>query len=76
MPEGQGWKANLNPKSLEVVQAMLEPSLRGSPVTSTYQFERHGYFCVDKDTNGERLVFNRSVPLKDSWAKLEQKAIK
>jgi glutaminyl-tRNA synthetase len=74
--EGQDWKVNLNPKSLEVVQAKLEPSLHGAPVNSSYQFERHGYFCVDKDSHGDGPVFNRSVPLKDSWAKLEQKTAK
>jgi glutaminyl-tRNA synthetase len=76
VPEGQDWKVNLNPKSLEIVQAMLEPSLSGAPIGTSYQFERHGYFCLDKDSAGDRLVFNRSVPLKDSWAKLEQKAAK
>src|SRR5687767_10561316 len=70
VPEGQDWKANLNPKSLEVLPAAkVEPSLRGAGVGSSYQFERNGYFTVDSESTGDKLVFNRSVSLKDSWAK-------
>ena len=73
VPEGQDWKANLNPKSLEVVQAKLEPSLLGVKEGYRCQFERHGYFSVDKDSTAEKLVFNRSVSLRDSWAREQKK---
>lgn len=64
------WKSNLNPDSLKVVSgAMLEPSLARSGVGSRFQFERMGYFCVDLDSTPEKLIFNRTVTLKDSWAK-------
>ena len=72
-PEGQDWKINLNPKSLEVVQAKLEPGLQGVTAGYRCQFERHGYFCVDKDTTAGKLVFNRSVSLRDSWAREQKK---
>src|SRR5689334_4052338 len=73
--EGQDFTANLNPKSLEVVTGTkLEPFLRGAPVLSRYQFERLGYFCVDKDSTPEKLVFNRTVALRDTWAKIEKKS--
>jgi glutaminyl-tRNA synthetase len=69
-PEGD-FLAALNPKSLEVVQhAKLEPSVRGAAPMSRYQFERLGYFCVDPDSSGDALVFNRTVTLKDTWAKV------
>jgi glutaminyl-tRNA synthetase len=69
-PEGD-FVAALNPKSLEVVQhAKLEPSVRGAAPMSRYQFERLGYFCVDPDSSGDTLVFNRTVTLKDTWAKV------
>jgi glutaminyl-tRNA synthetase len=74
VPEGEDWKANLNPKSLEVLQGcQVEPSLLGAAPGSRFQFERQGYFCVDKDTTADRLVFNRTVALRDTWAKIEQK---
>ena len=74
VPEGLDWKVNLNPKSLETIEsAKLEPSLKGARPEDKYQFERHGYFCADKDSTAERLVFNRTVSLRDSWAKVEQK---
>ncbi len=73
VPEGQEFTANLNPNSLEVVpNAKLEPGLRGAAVGSRYQFERLGYFCVDKDSTAEKLVFNRTVGLRDTWAKIEK----
>ena len=72
--EGQEFTANLNPNSLEVIaQAKLEPSLANAPVEGRYQFERLGYFCVDPDSKPGRLVFNRTVALKDTWAKIEKK---
>jgi glutaminyl-tRNA synthetase len=74
-PEGGSFLDNLNPESLEVVaDAKLEPSLKSAQVCAPYQFERVGYFCVDCDSTAERLVFNRTLPLKDSWAKIEKKA--
>ncbi len=72
--EGQEFTANLNPNSLEVIaQAKLEPSLANAPIEARYQFERLGYFCVDPDSKPGRLVFNRTVALKDTWAKVEKK---
>jgi len=72
--EGQEFTANLNPNSLEVIaSAKLEPSLANAPVEARYQFERLGYFCVDPDSKPGRLVFNRTVALKDTWAKVEKK---
>jgi glutaminyl-tRNA synthetase len=75
--EGQDFTANLNPQSLEVVSgAKLEPSLRGAEAGTGYQFERLGYFSVDPDTTPETLVFNRTVALRDTWAKIEKKSEK
>jgi len=72
--EGKDFTANLNPNSLEVVRgAKLEPSLANAAVGSRYQFERLGYFCVDPDTAPGQPVFNRTVALKDTWAKIETK---
>jgi glutaminyl-tRNA synthetase len=71
--EGQDFTANLNPNSLEIVtQAKLEPSLASATVGSRYQFERLGYFCVDLDSAPGNPVFNRTVALKDTWAKIEK----
>jgi glutaminyl-tRNA synthetase len=58
---------NLNPNSLKVVDALVEPSLATAQPGDTFQFVREGYFCVDPDTTADRLVFNRTVPLKDTW---------
>jgi glutaminyl-tRNA synthetase len=72
--EGQEFTANLNPNSLEVIrQAKLEPSLANAPIEGRYQFERLGYFCVDPESKPGSLVFNRTVALKDTWAKVEKK---
>ena len=74
LEEGQNFTDNLNPNSLEVIQhAKLEPSLTNAPAGSRYQFERLGYFCVDPETKPGSPVFNRTVALKDSWAKIEKK---
>jgi glutaminyl-tRNA synthetase len=71
---GQDFTANLNPNSLEAIrQAKLEPSLATAPVGGRYQFERLGYFCVDPDSKPGKPVFNRTVALKDTWAKVERK---
>ncbi len=73
--EGQEFTANLNRDSLEVIaQAKLEPSLANAPIEGRYQFERLGYFCVDPDSKPGHLVFNRTVALKDAWAKIEKKS--
>jgi glutaminyl-tRNA synthetase len=75
--EGLEFTAYLNPASLEVVtNCKLEPSLAGAPPGSRYQFERLGYFCVDKDSTAEKLVFNRTVALRDTWAKIEKASAK
>jgi glutaminyl-tRNA synthetase len=75
LEEGQDALDNLNPNSLEIVNyAKLEPSLAGAKPGDRFQFERVGYFCVDPDSTTEKLVFNRTLPLKDTWAKIEKKA--
>jgi len=72
--EGLDFTANLNPNSLEVItNARLEPSLANAAAGDRYQFERLGYFCVDPDSKPGRPVFNRTVALKDTWAKVEKK---
>ena len=72
--EGESILSNLNPKSLEVIaDAKLEPSLAEAKLEDRFQFERVGYFCVDPDSSPDKLVFNRTLPLKDSWAKIEKK---
>ncbi len=73
----EDFKAFLNPDSLETLNSCrLEPSLAGAPAGSFYQFERQGYFCVDQDSGPGSLVFNRTVTLKDPWAKIQQKGQK
>ncbi|MGB0079549.1 MAG: glutamine--tRNA ligase/YqeY domain fusion protein [Candidatus Sulfotelmatobacter sp.] len=75
--EGQDFTANLNPNSLELItNAKLEPSLASVAAGSRYQFERLGYFCVDPDSKPGKPVFNRTVALKDTWAKVEKKQSK
>jgi glutaminyl-tRNA synthetase len=74
---GKDFTSNLNPGSLEVIRnAKLEPSLAHVPVGLRCQFERIGYFCVDPDSTPGRPVFNRTVALKDTWAKIEKKTEK
>ncbi len=72
-PEGSDFTMFINPKSLEVVHGKAEPSLANSRPGDRYQFERLGYFCADKSSTAERLVFNRTVELRDTWAKLQKK---
>ena len=73
VPEGQDYTVNLNPSSLERLRGVkVEPSLAGAQPGSRYQFERQGYFCVDPDSASGRLVFNQTVALRDSWAKIEK----
>ncbi|WP_420239533.1 glutamine--tRNA ligase/YqeY domain fusion protein [Telmatobacter bradus] len=75
VPEGGSFLDNLNPNSLEVIaDAKLEPSLAEAKLEAHYQFERVGYFCLDRDSAPSKLVFNRTLPLKDGWAKIEKKA--
>jgi glutaminyl-tRNA synthetase len=63
------WKTHLNPKSLEVVKdCKVEPSLASAKAADRFQFERIGYFCIDRDSKSDQLVFNRTISLKDSWA--------
>ncbi|MFP5437652.1 MAG: glutamine--tRNA ligase/YqeY domain fusion protein [Bacteroidia bacterium] len=67
------FKEYINPNSLEVITGYLEPSLKSAEAGERYQFQRLGYFCVDTDTNAEKLVFNKTVGLRDTWAKVESK---
>jgi glutaminyl-tRNA synthetase len=66
------WEDNLNPNSLVKIDGWLEPSLKEAPVGKTFQFERVGYFCPDTDSTAEHPVFNRTVTLKDTWAKINK----
>jgi glutaminyl-tRNA synthetase len=73
-PEGQDFTANLNPESVKVVpNCKVEPSLAAARPGDRFQFERLGYFCADHDSKPGKLVFNRTVTLKDTWAKIQQK---
>ncbi len=69
--DGSTFKDHINPSSLEVIEsAMLEPSLAGAAPGSRFQFERLGYFTADPDSTGDKMVFNRTVTLRDTWAKV------
>jgi glutaminyl-tRNA synthetase len=68
-PEGLDFRSNLNPDSLKTITAQVEPCLHNAKAGDKYQFERLGYFCVDPDSAENKLIFNRTVTLKDSWAK-------
>ena len=71
--EGGDWKENLNPDSLEVLKSCrVEPSLAEAAAGERYQFERVGYFSVDPDSTTGRPVFNRTVTLRDPWARLQK----
>ena len=71
--EGKDFKSNLNPDSLDIKKGFVEPSLANAEPEAKYQFERRGYFCVDtKDSKEGKLVFNRTVPLRDSWSKMQK----
>jgi glutaminyl-tRNA synthetase len=77
-PDADGdFKKNINPHSLEVVTAKCEPSVKDAKTELRYQFERLGYFCLDADsqpsTLNPQLIFNRTITLKDTWAKIENK---
>lgn len=73
VPEGVDWKSTINPDSLRVVEAYMEPSLKHVKPLYKFQFERLGYFSVDYDSTPQKLVFNRTVTLKDTWAKIAGK---
>lgn len=73
--EGENSLSNLNPKSLEILTGvMVEPSLANAQLEDRIQFERIGYFCLDPDSRPGGLVFNRTLPLRDTWAKIEKKS--
>jgi glutaminyl-tRNA synthetase len=73
VPEGLDYKVNLNPNSLQrLTGCYVEPSLQDAAAGERFQFERLGYFSVDKDTKPGGLVFNRTVSLVDTWAKIEK----
>lgn len=70
VPEGKDWKDLINPNAKKVVQAKIEPCLADAKPGERFQFVRNGYFCIDsKDSSPEKLVFNRTVTLKDPWKK-------
>jgi len=72
--EGEDFLSNLNPDSLNIIEnALVEPGLKSANVEDKFQFIRHGYFTVDPDSSDEKLVFNRTVSLKDTWAKVKNK---
>jgi len=71
--DGGDWRASLNPASLDTAAAMVEPSLAGAKPGDRFQFERLGYFCADPDSRPGRPVFNRTVTLKDTWARVAGK---
>ncbi|HEV7282765.1 MAG TPA: glutamine--tRNA ligase/YqeY domain fusion protein [Pirellulaceae bacterium] len=74
VPEGEDWRKFINPESLKILKgAKLEPSLSSARPEDRFQFERTGYFCLDKDSRDGALVFNRAVSLRDSWAKMQKK---
>jgi len=74
VPAGVDWVTTVNPESLETVRgAFAEPSLAEARPGDSCQFERLGYFCCDTDSRPDGLVFNRSVSLRDTWAKIEKK---
>ena len=68
----EGFLSCLNPNSLECLSCYVEPSLAAPEVGSRFQFERLGYFCVDPESAPDRLVFNRTVQLRDTWARIEK----
>ncbi|MGE0077586.1 MAG: glutamine--tRNA ligase/YqeY domain fusion protein [Bacteroidales bacterium] len=70
VPEGVDWKSSINTESLKFIEGLLEPSLKDAKHLDKFQFERLGYFSVDYDSNSDKLVFNRTATLKDTWAKI------
>ena len=76
VPEGKTFLDYINPDSLRTVSARLEPAMAQIRTGETVQFERVGYFCKDRDSTDELPVFNRTVTLRDTWAKIEKKGAK
>jgi glutaminyl-tRNA synthetase len=70
--EGKDFKSNLNPESLKTINGKIEPSVKDAKVLDKFQFQRLGYFCIDPDSTSGKLVFNRTVTLKDTWAKMNK----
>ncbi|HKJ39219.1 MAG TPA: glutamine--tRNA ligase, partial [Anaerolineales bacterium] len=68
----EGFINCLNPNSLEVLTGYVEPSLSSTKAGDRFQFERQGYFCTDQDSADDKPVFNLTVPLRDSWAKIQK----
>lgn len=73
--DGQDFRVNLNPESLKVVKAFIEPFVAGATPGQNYQFERNGYYVADPDCRPGKLVFNRTVPLRDTWSKIEKSTV-
>jgi glutaminyl-tRNA synthetase len=72
--EGKNFKSYINPDSLLTLESCrVEPGLAGATPGSLYQFERQGYFCVDPESKAGKLVFNRTVSLRDTWTKIEKR---
>ncbi|HOK81048.1 MAG TPA: glutamine--tRNA ligase, partial [bacterium] len=71
-PEGADFTCNINPDSLKIAMAKAEPSLKEAKVGDRFQFERIGYFACDPDSTPEKIVFNRTVSLKDEWEKIRK----
>ncbi len=71
-PEGGSWRDNINPDSLKIVNIKIEPTILEDVLTQKFQFERVGYFCFDKESTKEKLIFNRTVTLRDTWAKISK----
>ncbi len=72
-PGGENWKEYINPNSLEVLKdCKVEPSLGNAQPKDRFQFERMGYFCTDYESKSNHLIFNRTVTLRDTWAKIEK----
>jgi glutaminyl-tRNA synthetase len=73
VPEGADWKEAINPESLKVIEAFIEPALSSAEPMEKFQFERLGYFCVDNDSKPGKPIFNRTATLRDTWAKISAK---
>jgi glutaminyl-tRNA synthetase len=71
---GKDFRSNLNPHSLTILDScQVEPSLSGAEPGSRFQFERLGYFCIDRDSAEDRIVFNRTVTLRDTWSRMQKR---
>ncbi len=71
--EGKDWRANINPHSADTISIVVEPGVAIAKAGDRFQFERKGYYCVDRDSNAHRLVFNRAVTLRDAWANIQKR---